>query len=150
MLSNSSTHHRKFQLIFLCVFLFFLILNLRLEVSFFIHSIHIFKTQQVQPIGVQFIPLIPYLSKVPWAGYITCLDSSHPLTDVAIMGPYQQAQYVLSPTILDYFHPLHYRYIVLHCPHRADQRLVKIALPGFINLMGSNGISILYRKKDPS
>lgn len=64
--------------------------------------------------GATFLSLRPGLKGVPMAGYFTDRTSTHPSTDVGVMFPYQQAQYALSPTLLDYYHPFAYEWTVFN------------------------------------
>lgn len=146
----SKTHEPKqlvLRSVFLFIVLFFITFNIISLLPFYINSLHSLKTYQPRPIGSEFIPLFPYLKGVPWAGYITCQESSRPSTDVAVWGPYQQAQFVLSPTILDYFHPLDYRYLISRCPDPAGQKQLRKRLSSYMTLKSFNGVSLLYRKK---
>jgi len=117
------------RFVFLFIILFFILFNFKTQLPRFINSIRVLKNYHVRPLGGEFVHLVPFLKNGQRVGYMTCLKSSHPLTDVAVMGPYQQAQYVLAPAILDYFHPFDHQYIILECPGRA---------------------AILYRRKGPS
>ena len=138
-----------FSKIFLFIILFLISFNFLFQLPGYINSIHILKTYQLRPIGREFIPLIPFLKKVQWAGYMTCLDSSHPLTDVAIMGPYQKAQFVLVPTILDYFHPFDHHYLILQCPNVVSSDQLRGQLSSYGILKTFDGVSLLHRKKKP-
>jgi hypothetical protein len=133
--------------IFLVIIFLLIFLNFTFLFPHFIDAIHILKTHQVRSIERKFSPLIPYLKGVRWVGYMTCLNSSHPLTDVAIMGPYQLAQFVLSPTILDYYHPLDYQYIIYQCPKRIKQTQGTRKPSNYVNLKTFDGVSLLFRKK---
>ena len=134
-----------FRPILLFIILFLIFLNTMFQLPRFINSIHILKTYQLRPIGREFVPLIPFLRKAQWVGYMTCLNSSHPLTDVDIMGPYQQAQFVLVPTILDYFHPFDYHYLILQCPDAVGLRSIQGRISSYVTLKAFDGVSLLYR-----
>ena len=136
--------------IFLFLVLFFISFNFIIQLPLLINSRHVLKAHQVQPIGRRFIPLIPFLKQVSWAGYATCLNSSGPLTDVAIMGPYQKAQYALAPTILDYFHPFDYHYLVYQCPGRMAPSQFQGKLSSYVIVKTFRGVTLLSRKKEPS
>ena len=106
---------KSIQNLFLCLIVCIVIRNAFIQYPRIDHSINIIKHDAAPLIGQDFVMLIPYVHKIHSAGYINCRKSSHPLTDTAIMGPYQQAQFVLSPLILDYYHPTEYRYIIMDC-----------------------------------
>lgn len=148
MLFKMCTYQQTVRLFFLLIILFLIFFNFSKQLPLFIDSVRILKTHQVQPIGREFIWLSYYLRGVQSSGYMTCLNSSHPLTDAAIMGPYQMAQFVLSPTILDYFHPLDYRTIVLQCPDQVITKPIQRRLSAYIILKSFGGVSLWYRKKD--
>lgn len=147
---KNHTDQRTFRLIYLCIVLFFIAFNFISRLPYYNFSLHIIKAHQVPSIGQEYIPLYPYLKKVQWAGYMTCQDSSHPLTDTAIMGGYQQAQFVLSPTILNYLHPYDHRYIVLQCPDDVKVSRIRKRLSADIILKTKDGILLLYRRKRSS
>jgi len=117
--------------IFLFFVLFFISFNFIIQLPLLINSRHVLKAHQVQPIGRRFIPLIP-------------------LTDVAIMGPYQKAQYALAPTILDYFHPFDYHYLVYQCPGRMAPSQFQGKLSSYVIVKTFRGVTLLSRKKEPS
>jgi hypothetical protein len=139
-----------FRIFFLVIILYLILFNFRTQLPSFISAIRILKHHQAHSIGREFVALIPYLSNVPYAGYISCVDSSHPLTDVAIMGPFQEAQFILAPTILDYFHPFDYHYLILQNPDVVCPRKIQRQLSSYVILKNFNGVSILYRKQGPS
>jgi len=147
MFSKTDASQPVVRLFFLFIILLLIILNFFNQGPCFVNSARILKAHRIQSIGQEFLPLVFYLRGSPTVGYMTCLNSSHPLTDVAIMGPYQQAQFVLAPTILDYFHPLDYAFIVYQCPNQGgsgpDDKLAYYGV-----LKSFNGVSLLYRKKD--
>jgi hypothetical protein len=148
MFSKTDAYRRMVRPFFLLIILFLIFFNFFSQLPSFFNVVRILKTHQIQSIGREFIALSSYLRSVPSVGYMTCLNSSHPLTDTAIMGPYQQSQFVLSPTILDYLHPLDYRYIILQCPYQAAQEQIQRRLKADIILKSPDGILLLYRKKD--
>ena len=62
--------------------------------------------------GFEFECLRPYLINVRKAGYYTSQPSNHPYPDTKIVWGFVQAQYALSPTILDLMHPWDHEYVV--------------------------------------
>ena len=64
--------------------------------------------------GEGFVPLNPYLSKVPVAGYVTnYISSIHEQNRPAVFN-YHQAKFALAPVILDRFKPWDHEYVVLY------------------------------------
>ncbi|MDE1920408.1 MAG: hypothetical protein KGJ09_02240 [Candidatus Omnitrophica bacterium] len=146
-MSLKTLSHSKCSLFFLLIILFFICSNFRAQWPYFKEDIQRIKDRRIVRIGPEFKFLAPYLRNVDGAGWATCLKSSHPSTDVAIMGPYQQAQFVLSPTILNYIHPFDYRYVVFQCPPEARQKYVEKYWSRYIVLKNDGGVSLLYRKR---
>lgn len=70
--------------------------------------------------GQEFIPLKPSLTGIMTLGYQTCIPSQHQMIDPEIMGPYQEAQFVLSPVILDYNNVSH-EVLLYRCQNSADR-----------------------------
>ncbi|MDE2222776.1 MAG: hypothetical protein KGK03_06870 [Candidatus Omnitrophica bacterium] len=135
------------HVLFLLVILFVICCNFYAQWPNFKSDILMIRKHQADQIGTEFAVLAPYLKNVDWAGFATCVESSHPATDVAVMGPYQQAQFVLSPTILDYIRPLDYPYVVFQCPSVALQKHIERHLSHYIVLKHTKRVSLLYRKK---
>jgi len=104
----------------------------------------------ILPPGDKFVPLRPYLIGVRKVGYYTDQTSENPITDVNIMKDYQQAQYALSPTILDYYHGLNYELIIFNCSSKdciegKGGALRDHSFAPIINL--NNGISLIRKLK---
>ena len=137
-----------FRKLFLFIILFLIIHNFWVQLPSFRISLHHFKSRQKLILGREFVPLIPFLKGVSWAGYKTCLNSSHPLTDADLMGPYQQAQFILVPTVVDYYHPFDYRYLIVQCP---DINLLR-KIQGQLSSRGAvrifDGVLLLDRKRN--
>ena len=132
--------------IFLLIILVLAAVNLFTLVPIFIRSIERLKNGPTQTIGGAFVPLVPYVRNIPSAGFMTCQESTHPLTDVAVMGPYQQAQFVLSPVILDYYHPLDHSHIVLYCPAADKQKQIVERLRAHVIYKTRTGSLLLERR----
>jgi hypothetical protein len=96
-------------------------------------------------LGQEFLPLRPYVTNASFAGYINCRESSHPLTDPNIMGPYQVATTVLSPLILDYYHPYDHRYVLLQCPSDEIASKIQEQLKAMVVAQTKEGIRWLDR-----
>ena len=137
-----------FRFLFLFIIVFFIIYNIFVQLPTFKVSLHHFKKHQKLSIGREFVPLIPFLKDVSWVGYQTCLNSSDPLTDADLMQPYQQAQFILVPTIVDYYHPFDYRYLVFQC---SDIHLLR-KIQGQLSSKGTvrifDGVLLFDRKRD--
>ena len=135
----------RIQILFLSILLLLLFFNFYNQFPFILRCYHLVKSHQIQSIGESFIPLRPYVKHIQRAGYMNCRYSSHPLTDVSIMGPYQEAQFILSPLMLDYFHAKNYRYIILQCPDDLMQRNIKDQLSAKTLFATPEGIVLLDR-----
>ncbi|MBF0503492.1 MAG: hypothetical protein HQL14_00165 [Candidatus Omnitrophica bacterium] len=140
-------NHQSLRSLILFIVVFLTFFNLFNQLPRLFYFVHILKTHHVSLIGREFAPLSPYLKGTPTAGYMTCLHSSNPLIDTAIMGPYQQAQFVLSPTILDYFHPLDYRAIIYQCPDEPTSKQIHKRLGPYMIFKSFKGVSLLFRMK---
>ena len=136
-----------FSKIFLAVVLFLIFFNFFIQFPNFTHTVHGLKAHQPSRLGHEFIPFVPFLQKVRWAGYATCRHSDDPNTDVTIMGPYQQAQFVLNPTILDNIHPIDHRFLILYCPE--GETLDQGEFTSYMILKSVKDFSLLYRKPGP-
>jgi hypothetical protein len=91
--------------------------------------------QQSGFLGDQFAPLLPVFANVRKAGYYTDKD----LNDARAIAQFEQAQYVLAPTVLDLNntnHPL----VILDCssPQAAKQKLEELGLKAIS--MSNSGI----------
>jgi hypothetical protein len=106
---------------FLCVVVLFLSLNMFFQIPTLIKYYNFLKLKPHISLRREFIVFGPYLDKVPIAGYMSCANSPHPLIDPEVMRPFQQARFVLAPTVLDYVHPLDHAYILLQCPDALKQ-----------------------------
>ena len=137
----------KKRLFFLLIIVVFCCFNLSNRLVFLSRVFPLIKKEQAPVIGGEFVPLAPYLEHVRFSGYMTCLDSPDPLTDVRIMGPYQQSQFALTGTFIDYFHPLDYSYLVLDCPDRSKVGPFIRKLSAYKVLKFFNGVLLLDRKK---
>ncbi len=102
-----------------------------------------FQNSQPYP-GVEFLPLQNYLQGQTKVGYYTDRISSSPFTDVQIMRPYQQAQYALSPVLLDYGN-LEHNFIILNCQHKGCLSKIAHQFQGKICIDLKNGISLIKR-----
>jgi len=134
------------KFIFFSILLFVSVLNFSAQSPGILWLIRSLAYPQA-PVGARFISLRPYLSHISTAGYINCRPSANPERDTAIMGPYQQAQFILSPVILDYYHPQDYRYIILQCPNSDVQDVIRKKLSARILFDGPNGVQLLDRGK---
>jgi hypothetical protein len=93
--------------------------------------------------GADFLGLKPYLRNVATAGYYTGQVSERPLTDPQIIYPYQRAQYALSPTLLDYYHPFTHQWIILnYMDAQAETKLIKQQHASLVVRL-ENGISLI-------
>ena len=147
MFSKTDASQPVVRLFFLFIILLLIILNFFNQGPCFVNSARILKAHRIQSIGQEFLPLVFYLRGSPTVGYMTCLNSSHPLTDIAIMGPYQQAQFVLNPTILDNIHPIDHRFLILYCPE--GETLDQGEFTSYMILKSVKDFSLLYRKPGP-
>ena len=97
------------------------------------------------PPGYPYLPLKPYLSNVKMAGFYTDWESPQPAIDPVTMGQFQSAQYVLSPTLLDYFHALNHEFIIFYCtkPETEEITVTKIGAIPLVRL--ANGILLLKK-----
>jgi len=124
---------------------FQIVINTWKQIHLFLGYPFLFSSQSYP--GKDFLGLRSYLKSIPMAGYYSDWPSSHPLTDAHTMFAYQQAQYALSPTLLDYYHPFTYKWIVLNChDHRTEERLLK-ELNVSIVVRLPNGLAIGHREK---
>lgn len=103
------------------------------------------KQSRQQRVGEAFKPLIPYLRQERWAGYLDCRTSSDPYTDTSIMAPYQQAQFILSPVLLDFKHPLRHAYLIVYCPDSAQRRGIQESLDAELIAESSERLVLLRR-----
>ncbi|MBI3602457.1 MAG: hypothetical protein HY209_06145 [Candidatus Omnitrophica bacterium] len=95
--------------------------------------------------GIVFLPLKKYLKEFSIVGYYTNTISSNPWTDVNAMWAYQQAQYALSPVLLD-FNNLNHQFIVFNVTS-AKVLLEKIQEIQAIPILDlKNGIALVKRK----
>jgi len=137
-----------FRILFFLIILFLIIFNIWAQLPFFKNSLHHFTGHQKLILGREFVPLIPFLKDVPLVGYKTCLTSSHPLTDVDLMEDYQQAQFILVPTMVDYFHPFDYRYLIVQCPDINWLRKIQGQLSSRGAVRMFDGVLLLDRKRN--
>lgn len=133
------------QRVIFVLFTLMLLPNIYMELrdsQFFVQEL---KTNPPEILGGDFIPLHPYLSQIPWAGYVPCYESPSPAYDVNLMAPFQQAQFVLSPTLLDYYNALKYPWVILYCPepNTLEQKLRSITAKPVVVL--NNGVALAHR-----
>ena len=147
MFFDMNNTHPKFQHLFLIFILILILLNFITELPFYINYSARLKHHSWAFAGREFLALIPYLKNVPWAGYLTCVSSSDPRIDPFVMGPYQQAQFILSPTILDFYHPYDYTYIIVQCPDNPRYYSSNHRLATFLPIWSFDGFVLLSRKK---
>lgn len=103
------------------------------------------KQARRQQVGEEFKPLIPWLHQQHRIGYLDCRTSASPYTDAAIMAPYQQAQFVLSPVLLDFKQPRHYSHLILYCPDKAQRLKIKEKLDAQTLVQTAAGVLLLRR-----
>jgi hypothetical protein len=137
----------RIRLVFLFLILLSIAFNFKGQWPYLQDCAYRIKTHQIDQIGAGFRGLSGYLRRADEAGYMSCRNSAHPFSDVAVMEPYQQAQFVLSPTILDYFHPLDYSYIILECPQKDIPQGTLAQLSSYKILSKADGVLLFYRKQ---
>jgi len=139
---------KTIQIIFLGLIIATIVLNGFIQYPRLIQAIDHLKTNQVQRVGQEFKGLRPYLQDVAWAGYVSCLKAAHPATEVAIMAPYQQAQFILSPVLLDFDKADQHRYVILQCPDQAKAKAVQGHLNARVVARSAKDIWLLDRGKE--
>lgn len=124
-----------------------ILLNLFAEINYSAKTLKDLPHIDVTPPGEPFAPLRPFLAHIPMAGYYTDQSSSNPGMDAGIMGLFQQAQYTLSPTLLDFFHGLDYEYIIFYCSNRKVENEKMAELNAVPIARIANGITLVRKIK---
>lgn len=99
------------------------------------------------PPGHIFIGLRPYLKNIPWAGYYSDNKTANAYADVNSMFAYQQAQYSLSPTLLDYYKPFKHEFIIFNSKDLTSLQGKVMALHGHVLAVVGGNIILVQRDK---
>jgi len=92
--------------------------------------------------GYQFIGLADVFKNIHHVGYFTDKDLSVNSTDSQAIAQYEQAQYMLAPTVLD-INQTQYHWVIFDCtnPLVAIEAIKKL---GFTPVKAHNGIILTY------
>ena len=93
-------------------------------------------------LGYQFIGLADVFKNIHHVGYFTDKDLSVNSTDSQAIAQYEQAQYMLAPTVLD-INQTQYHWVIFDCtnPLVAIEAIKKL---GFTPVKAHNGIILTY------
>ena len=99
------------------------------------------------PPGQIFVSLRPYLKNVSWAGFYIDSRNVKAFDDVKGMFLYEQAQFCLSPTLLDYYDPLKYEFVIFIFKDRTAALRKISELHGHVVVITREGLILARRDK---
>ena len=94
--------------------------------------------KRISPVGYQFIALKPWLSHYAYAGFYKPSPSKDVVIDANFAYAYQSAQFVLSPTLLDYEQPFIYNALIAQVGGSDYAHILRTFHPTFIMQFSDN------------
>lgn len=99
------------------------------------------------PPGQVFIGLRPYLKDILEAGYYNDHRAVMAFSDFNSMFSYQQSQFCLSPTLLDYYNPFAHEFIIFNCKDQKSARRKITEIHGHVIAVTKTDIMLVQRDK---
>lgn len=129
---------RNLKIIFFTCLILASVFDLYQAYSKAIAQLHDRTTIPLHSLGYQFIGLENVFKDIRTVGYYTDKDLDQPLA----IAQFEQAQYILAPTVLDLNHT-QYRWVIFDCtsPHAAMEAIQRL---GFTPLKINHGIILAF------